>query len=766
MTHRFASRLATAGAAAALFLGIASNASAAGWTPISSSGTTNDLASIDCVSADICVAVGSSGTIVRTTNKKTWAAVTSPVTSDIASIDFYSSSVGVAVGQNGVLLRSTDSGATWTQVSSSATTEFLYAVKMGSSTTGWAVGEDGKVLKTTDSGANWSVVTTIPTADYRSVDATSSTAVWVGGKNGTLYKSTDGGTSWTLQTTGTTETIDSIDMYSSSVGYFAGTNRLFAKTTDGTTWTPVTLTGFDAAEIVRGVQFYTSTSGTAVGLNGHLAQLTASGSTQVTITGAAGLTAVVTYAVGAQYAVGTSGAMTIFDNYAPSTPTNFTTSSLTNDTTPSFTWTASTDNESSVAAYWIAIDGGSAVNVGSGTSYSPSTALSAGSHTATILAEDVVGNGSAVSSAISFTIDTTAPTVGSTSPTTATAGTATQFTVTASDANGLSGCSLYLNSSSAGAMSVDSTSGGYYLSYTFSAAGTYSAYAYCTDSAGNSVAGSSTSVTVAAASTTTTTTTTDTTAPTVGAISTSSVTEDTSNSYSVSYSDSVGVTSCTLYVSGSSVGSMTLSGTTASKSYTFSSPGSYTMYVKCSDAAGNIGTGSSKTVTVSAATTTAASEADFGDLIKTDCGSSTDVNDPCRAVYYYDGKRHAFPNEKVYFSWYEDFDDLVIVTDDFMQSITLGINVTYHPGSTMVKLQTLNTVYCVDAGGVLRGITSETIASSIFGSDWNTQIDDISDAFHNNYTYGDVVDSTSDFDPDEVYDSISTIAENFEAAGE
>lgn len=764
MIHRFVSRAATAGAAVALFFGATSSALASGWTPITSSGTTQDLGGIDCVTSSICVAVGSSGTIVRTTDKKTWAAVTSPVTTDIVNIDFYSSSVGVAVGASGVLLRSTDSGATWTQVSSGVTTEHLYAVKMGSSTTGWAAGEDGKVLKTTDGGANWSTVTTIPIADYRSVDATSATTVWVGGKNGTLYKSTDGGTSWTLLTTGTTEAINTIDMYSSTIGYMGGTNRMFAKTTDGgTSWTAVTLTGFDATEIVRGLQFYTNSAGTAVGASGHLAQLSASGSTQTTITGAAGLTAVVTYAVGAQYASGVGGAIAIFDNYGPSTPTNFTTSALTNDTTPSFSWTASTDDESSVAAYWVAIDGGSAVNAGDVTSFSLTTALSAGAHTATIFAEDVVGNTSSVSSAISFTIDTTAPTVGSVSPTTATASTATQFTVTASDANGVASCALYLNSSNAGSMTYDSTSATYYSSYTFTSAGTYSAYAHCTDSAGNSVAGSTTSVTVAAASTTDTT---DTTAPSVGAITISSVTEDDSNTYSVSYSDSVGVTSCTLYVGGSSAGSMTLSGSTASKSYTFSSTGSYTVYVQCSDAAGNVGTGSSTTVTVSAASTTAATEADFGDLIKMDCGDSTDVTDPCRAVYYYDGKRHAFPNENVYFSWFEDFDDIVIVTDDYMESITLGINVTYHPGSTMVKFQSLNTVYCVAAGGELRGITSEDVAISLFGSDWNTQIDDISDAFHNNYSYGDDIDSTSDFDPDAVYDSIDTIAENFEVTEE
>ena len=764
MIHKFVSRAATAGAAVALFFGAASSALASGWTPITSSGTTQDLGGIDCVTADICVAVGSNGAIVRTTDKKTWAAVTSPVATDIVSIDFYSSTVGVAVGASGVLLRSTDSGATWTQVSSGVTTEYLYAVKMGSSTTGWAAGEDGKMLKTTDGGANWSVVTTAPLIDYRSLDATSATAVWAGGKNGALYKSTDGGTTWTLLTTGTTEAIDTIDMYSSSVGYMGGTNRMFEKTTDGgTTWTAVTLTGFDATEIVRGVQFYTSTYGTAVGLNGHLAALSASGATQTTITGAAGLTGVVTYTAGIQYATGMGGAIAIFDTYAPDVPTNLSTTAVTNDTTPTFTWTASADDESSVTAYWISVDGGAAVNAGSGTSYALTSALTSGAHTATIYAEDAAGNDSSASSAISFTVDTTNPTVGTVSPTTATAGTATQFTVTASDTNGIGSCTLYLNSSSAGTMTYDSTSGTYYKSYTFSSAGTYSAYAYCTDSAGNSVAGSTTSVTVAAA-TSSSTSSSDTTAPTVGSISISSVTEDTSNSYSVTYSDSVGVTSCTLYVGGSSAGSMTLSGSTASKSYTFSSTGSYTVYVKCSDAAGNIGTGSSKTVTVSAASTTAASEATSGDLIKTDCGSSTDVNDPCRAVYYYDGKRHAFPNENVYFSWYDNFDNIVIVTDDFMQSITLGINVTYHPGSTMVKFQSLNTVYCVAAGGELRGIASESIATSIFGSDWNTQIDDISDAFHGNYSYGDVIDNTSDFDPDAVYASIDTIAENLAAS--
>ena len=46
-----------------------------------------------------------------------------------------------------------------------------------------------------------------------------------------------------------------------------------------------------------------------------------------------------------------------------------------------------------------------------------------------------------------------------------------------------------------------------------------------------------------------------------------------------------------------------------------------------------------------------------GDLIKT-AGSPT--------VYYYgyDGKRHAFPYEKIYYSWYSDFSGIKTVTKD------------------------------------------------------------------------------------------------------
>ncbi|HLD21190.1 MAG TPA: YCF48-related protein, partial [Patescibacteria group bacterium] len=156
-------------------------------------------------------------------------------------------------------------------------------------------------------------------------------------------------------------------------------------------------------------------------------------------------------------------------------------------------------------------------------------------------------------------------------------------------------------------------------------------------------------------------------------------------------------------------------------------------------------------------------EVEPSNLVKLTCEEGTDVNDPCRAVYYYatDGKRHAFPNEKVFLTWFEDFDDIIEVSADFMSDLTLGSNVTYHPGTKMVKFQSVHTVYAVARYGELRAIASEDVASDLYGSDWNQQIDDISDAFYGNYDFGKAIDSADDYDKEEAEDSVESLDDNF-----
>jgi hypothetical protein len=121
------------------------------------------------------------------------------------------------------------------------------------------------------------------------------------------------------------------------------------------------------------------------------------------------------------------------------------------------------------------------------------------------------------------------------------------------------------------------------------------------------------------------------------------------------------------------------------------------------------------------------------------CVSGTLIkNKTLPAVYYCgaDGKRYVFVNDNTYFSWYLDFSAVQILTDAQMASIPLGGNITYRPGSRMVKIQSDPKVYVVARGGILRWVSTEAKAKDLFGNDWNKMIDDIPDSFFVNYKIG------------------------------
>ena len=121
-----------------------------------------------------------------------------------------------------------------------------------------------------------------------------------------------------------------------------------------------------------------------------------------------------------------------------------------------------------------------------------------------------------------------------------------------------------------------------------------------------------------------------------------------------------------------------------------------------------------------------ASAAVSGDLIK--CPDFS-------AVYYVadDGSRWVFPNDKIYFSWFSDFDDVITVSCDELASFPIGRNVPYQSGTRLVKLQSTPTVYAVAPGGVLHPIDSEADAISLYGANWAKRVDDLSDAFFPRY---------------------------------
>ncbi|MCR4256887.1 MAG: M23 family metallopeptidase, partial [Candidatus Uhrbacteria bacterium] len=106
-------------------------------------------------------------------------------------------------------------------------------------------------------------------------------------------------------------------------------------------------------------------------------------------------------------------------------------------------------------------------------------------------------------------------------------------------------------------------------------------------------------------------------------------------------------------------------------------------------------------------------------------------NETYSAVYYCgaNGKRYAFPNERVYYTWYENFDDVITISDEALAAIPLAANVTYRPGTTMLKLESMSNVYLVENGGRLRWIQSPTLAAQMYGPEWKNNVHDLSDAF-------------------------------------
>jgi len=123
----------------------------------------------------------------------------------------------------------------------------------------------------------------------------------------------------------------------------------------------------------------------------------------------------------------------------------------------------------------------------------------------------------------------------------------------------------------------------------------------------------------------------------------------------------------------------------------------------------------------------------------TNCVSGTLIKSKTLSAVYYcgaDGKRYVFVNDKAYFSWYMDFSGVQIVSDATLASITIGGNITYRPGTRMIKIQSDPKTYVVARGGVLRWVQTEAAATRLYGGNWNKQIDDVSDSFFVNYKVG------------------------------
>ncbi len=126
------------------------------------------------------------------------------------------------------------------------------------------------------------------------------------------------------------------------------------------------------------------------------------------------------------------------------------------------------------------------------------------------------------------------------------------------------------------------------------------------------------------------------------------------------------------------------------------------------------------------------------------CDSGSLIKSPAYSAVYYcgaDSKRYVFPNQRVFNTWYADFSNVIIITQDQLSAIPLGGNVTFRPGTRLVKVQSDPKVYAIARGGELRWVTSSATAISLYGSNWEQRLETVPDYLFVSYRVGDPITS-------------------------
>lgn len=253
------------------------------WTTQSSPSTQN-LYGVAYSDTSLWVAVGSSGTIIRSVDGGVnWALISSPVNDQLRGVSFLGH-LGLAVGISGRVLRTTDGGLNWTE-EIRPTTRNLYSVSI-SSYMAVITGEEGTILVSVDSGLTWTPHTAGTASVLFGVSVNDSTAVGVGGQ-GAVVMSVNGGNGWGLTILGGQQVFFySTSFVTGSTGWAVGStaapagNVIIISTDYGFVWSAQTA---PTTEQLFGVSFSSLLSGCAVGTNGAIIYTNDSGNTWLNI---------------------------------------------------------------------------------------------------------------------------------------------------------------------------------------------------------------------------------------------------------------------------------------------------------------------------------------------------------------------------------------------------------------------------------------------------------------------------------------------------
>jgi len=208
------------------------------WSPATVGGSASDLYGIACTAPLSCYAVGTRGSLLRTTDGSTFAPVALTSTQQLNSVICVASSTCFAVGRGGTIM--TNASGSWTGVGS-GTTRDLWGISCPNISRCYVAEGDGEILVTSDGGHTWSSPTTpfstnLPPAPLFGVTCPGLddlTCQAVGGPAKRSLYTTDGGTTWNYQSDYLTYdkvTLLNVTCPATTICYAVGTDNPLAVT--------------------------------------------------------------------------------------------------------------------------------------------------------------------------------------------------------------------------------------------------------------------------------------------------------------------------------------------------------------------------------------------------------------------------------------------------------------------------------------------------------------------------------------------------------
>ena len=174
--------------------------------------------------------------ILRTTNGgETWSVNIIETVWDLLDVAFFNADVGIAVGWMGTVLRTSDGGISWVSIDP-IFTNWFEGISIKDDSTAFIYGSYGDIIYSVDKGQNWRRVQQSGTENYDGVNSMHFANDSIGacvGNAGVITRTTDGGMSWFRQSHGETSDLVASAFVDRNTGWIVGSYKQILRTTDG-----------------------------------------------------------------------------------------------------------------------------------------------------------------------------------------------------------------------------------------------------------------------------------------------------------------------------------------------------------------------------------------------------------------------------------------------------------------------------------------------------------------------------------------------------